>query len=144
MKACGLLSEFANVNFDKCEVCFETKSTKKPCKSVSRDKTELLTHIHTDLGEFRSTMSRGGNFYYITFIDDFSRYTKVYLLRNKNKAGDMFLKYKSKVVNQLDRKLKRLRSDREANMNQILFRNFVNNMASFMRPPLHTLQNPME
>lgn len=57
-------------------------------------------------------MTRGGKKYYITFIDDFSRYTKVYLLRNKDEAFDKFLLYKSEVDNQLNRKIKRVRISR--------------------------------
>ena len=58
-------------------------------------------------------MTRGGNKLYVTFIDDYSRFTRVYLLRNKDEAFDMFLSYKAEVENQLDRKIKRIRSDRE-------------------------------
>ena len=50
--------------------------------------------------------------FYITFIDDYSRYTKVYLLRNKFEAMDAFIKYKNEVETQLSKKIKRLRSDR--------------------------------
>lgn len=56
-------------------------------------------------------MSRGSKRYYITFVDDCSRFTKVYLLRNKDKATEHFLKYKVEIENQLDRKIKRVRSD---------------------------------
>ena len=57
-------------------------------------------------------MTRGGKRYNVTFIDDFSRYTKVYLIRNKDKAFDMFLSYKIEVENQLNKKIKKVRSDR--------------------------------
>ena len=50
--------------------------------------------------------------YYITFIDDYSRYTKLYILRHKDETGEMFLKYKAEVENQLGKKIKRLRTDR--------------------------------
>ena len=46
-------------------------------------------------------MSKGGKRFYITFIDDYSRYTRVYLLRNKDEARDVFIKYKVEVENQL-------------------------------------------
>ena len=48
----------------------------------------------------------------MTFIDDFSRYTKVYLLRSKDETFDMFLAYKAEVENQLNKKIKRVRSNR--------------------------------
>jgi len=57
-------------------------------------------------------MSRGGKNYFVTFINDFSRYTKVYLIKHKDEAFDMFLPYKAKVDNQLNKKIKRIRSDR--------------------------------
>ena len=57
-------------------------------------------------------MTRGGKKFYVTFIDDYSKFTRFYLLRNKDEAFDMFLSYKAEVENQLDRKIKRIRSDR--------------------------------
>ena len=48
----------------------------------------------------------------VTFIDDYSRFARIYLLRSKDEAFDMFLSYKAEVENQLDRKIKRIRSDR--------------------------------
>jgi len=57
-------------------------------------------------------MIRGGKSYFVTFIDDYYRYTKVYIIRHKYEAFDMFLSYKAKVENQLNRKIKRLRSDK--------------------------------
>ena len=53
----------------------------------------------------------------------------------------MFLKYKTKVESQLDRKIKRIRSDRGG----ILFtsRNFVKRMALYMKIMLPILPNIM-
>ena len=45
--------------------------------------------------------------------DDYSRFTRVYLLRNKDEVFDMFLSYKVEVENHLDRKIKRIRYDKE-------------------------------
>ena len=44
-------------------------------------------------------MTIGVKKFYVTFIDDYSRFTRVYLLRNKEKAFDMFLSYKVEVEN---------------------------------------------
>ena len=72
----------------------------------------MLELVHSNLADFKNTTSNGGKKWYITFVDDFSRYTKVYLLKSNNEVEEMFLKYKAEVENQLDRKIKRLRSDR--------------------------------
>ena len=80
----------------KCDVCVESKITKKTCYSVERQ-TEILGLIHTDLADLKQTMSR---------------YTKVYLIKHKDEAFDMFLTYKAEVENQLNKKIKRIRSNR--------------------------------
>ena len=73
--------------------------------------TKLLELIHSDLGDLKQAMTRGGKKFYVTFIDDYSRFTRVYFLRNKDEAFNMFLSYKAEVENQLDREIKRIRSD---------------------------------
>lgn len=50
--------------------------------------------------------------YFITFIDDCTRYCYVYFLNGKNEEIDMFRQYKIKVENQLDKKIKMIKSDR--------------------------------
>ena len=57
-------------------------------------------------------MTRGGKRFYITYIDDYSRYTSVYLLKNKDEARDIFIKYKNEMENQLSKKIKRLKTNR--------------------------------
>ncbi|GJT36028.1 retrovirus-related pol polyprotein from transposon TNT 1-94 [Tanacetum coccineum] len=60
----------------------------------------------------KSTPSRGGKNYYITFIDDCSKFCYVYLINTKDEALNMFKTYKAEVENQLDKKIKILRFDR--------------------------------
>ena len=50
--------------------------------------------------------------YFITFIDDCTRFFYVYLLSSKDEGIDSFKQYKNEVVNQLNMKIKMIRSDR--------------------------------
>ncbi|XP_070007753.1 uncharacterized protein [Nicotiana sylvestris] len=59
-----------------------------------------------------STPSQGGKKYFITFIDDCTRYCYVYLLNSKDEAIEAFKQYKNEVENQLNKKIKMIRSDR--------------------------------
>ena len=95
----------------KCEVCVESKFTQHPHKSVEKS-NEILGLIHSDLCDFRATPTRGGKNYYISFIDDCSKYCYIYLLNTKDEALNYFKNYKAEVENQLDKKIKILRSDR--------------------------------
>ena len=84
---------------------------KKPFQSVDRN-SNLLDLIHSDICELNEILTRGGNRYFIIFIDDFFRYTYVYLLKHKDEAFNAFKNYKAEVKNQLGKKIKILRSDR--------------------------------
>lgn len=96
MKEMGLIPTVNEKHVDKCEVCAETKITKTPCKPVTRE-SELLLLVHSDLGDLKMTMTRGGKRFYVIFVDDYSRFTKLYLLRTKDEALEMFVKYKMEV-----------------------------------------------
>lgn len=56
--------------------------------------------------------TRSGKKYFITFIDDYTRYYYVYLLKNKDEVLEMFKHYKSEVENQLNKMIKVLRSNK--------------------------------
>jgi hypothetical protein len=54
--------------------------------------------------------SLGKSVYYVSFIDDFSRKTWIYFLRNKSKVFDKFKEFKALVENQTENKIKVLRT----------------------------------
>ncbi|CAL2240845.1 unnamed protein product [Prunus armeniaca] len=99
---------------DKDSVCIECvkgKLTNLRKKGATRSE-KLLEIIHTDICGPFPTQTHDGFKYFITFTDDFSRYGYVYLISEKSKALDMFKVYKAEVENQLDSKIKVVRSDR--------------------------------
>eukprot|EP00253_Pinus_taeda_P033481 PITA_33481 len=55
--------------------------------------------------------SLGKFVYYVSFIDDISRNTWIYFLKNKSEAFDRFKEFKALVENQTEKKIKVLRTD---------------------------------
>jgi hypothetical protein len=100
-----------NNNNNKCEVCIQAKMIEKPFSKVERN-SQLLELIHSKICEINGMLTRGGKRYFITFIDDYSRLTYVYLLRTKDEAFEKFKEFKKMVENQKKRQIKILRSDR--------------------------------
>ena len=49
---------------------------------------------------------------FFTFVDDSTKYCYVYLLKSKDEAIEKFVLYKNEVDNQLNKKIKVMRSDR--------------------------------
>ncbi|GKB56413.1 retrovirus-related pol polyprotein from transposon TNT 1-94, partial [Tanacetum coccineum] len=96
---------------DKCELCVQAKIKRKHFPKVDRQ-SEILELVHSDICELNGQLTRGGNRYLITFIDDFSRYTYVYLLKSKDQAFEIFKISKAQVKNQRGKKIQILRSDR--------------------------------
>ena len=74
--------------------------------------TEPLDMIHTDICDLKFAPTKGGNKYFITFVDDSTKYCYVYLLKSKDEALEKFVFYKAEVENQLNKKIKVIRSDR--------------------------------
>ena len=62
--------------------------------------------IHNDICDLKYVQTRGEKKYFITFIDDSTKYCFVYLLRNKNETLEKFMHYKTLIENQLNKKIK--------------------------------------
>ena len=73
--------------------------------------TDVLDLLHTDIcGPFTPAM--GGFKYFITFIDHFSCYGHVELIREKSDSLEAFKVLKAKVELQKGKKIKAVNSDR--------------------------------
>lgn len=73
---------------------------------------ETLDLIHSDLCGPMQTITPSGNKYIMTLIDDFSKFTHVYLLREKSEATTKMKEFVASMVNQYGKKPKVIRSDR--------------------------------
>ena len=67
--------------------------------------------VHSDICGPMSSSSLSGYVYYVLFIDDLSRKTWIYFLKEKSEVFSKFKEYKALVENQTDRKIKILWSD---------------------------------
>jgi len=94
-----------------CVDCIKGKQTKHTKKGATRS-TQLLEIIHTDICGPFYVNSFNKERYFITFIDDFSRYGYVYLLHEKSQAVNTLEVYINEVERQLDRKVKIVKSYR--------------------------------
>jgi transposase InsO family protein len=90
----------------------QSKQPRKPHKATEARNLAPLDLIHSNLCEMNGILTKGSIRYFITFIDDSTRFCYVYLLMSKGEALRYFKTYKAEVENQLERKIKRLRSDR--------------------------------
>ena len=96
-------------DLETCVDCCRGKMTKIRKKTAVRS-SDLLEVIHTDIsGPYTTTLCR--NFYFITFIDDYSRYGYLYLIKEKTESFDKFKIFRTEVEKQLGKVIKVVRSD---------------------------------
>ncbi|GJS83988.1 retrotransposon protein, putative, ty1-copia subclass [Tanacetum coccineum] len=127
----GILQPTHDESLEKCKSCISGKMARKPFPHQVERAKDLLRLIHTDVcGPFR-TMSREGASYFITFTDDFSHYGYVYLMKHKHKVFKTFKVFQNEAENQLDKKIKAIRSDRGG---EYMSHEFVNHMKSYGYP----------
>lgn len=107
----GIKLSETNQNISTCVSCLIGKQTRFPFKNCGSRASAPLEIVHSDLCGPMETASMGGAKYFITFVDDFSRNVSVYFLKNKMNIKEVFEIYKNEKENQLDKKIKILRTD---------------------------------
>jgi len=73
-----------------------------------------------------SVRARHGVTYFITFIDDYTRYGHIFLISHKSEVLECFRRYLNLTENQNNRIVKDLRTDRGDEYLSKLFKRFCN------------------
>lgn len=95
-----------------CKNCCDGKNHRVPFPTVEgKREHKVFDLIHSDVCGKLNPGSLGGGYYFVTFIDDASRYTWVYILKNKSEVFSKFINWKTLVENQYEKKIKILRTD---------------------------------
>ncbi|KAM5569751.1 hypothetical protein ABKV19_016986 [Rosa sericea] len=114
------------------EICEGCAVGKQHRDSFPKEKawraSKPLELIHSDVCGPMNTATHGGNRYFLTFIDDFSRMTWCYFLRQKSDVFSMFKKFRVMVERQSGFLIKTLRSDRGGEYNSKEFDKFCNDL----------------
>ena len=88
--------------------------------------------MHSNVCGPMQTQSLGGASYFLIFIDDCTRYTWVYFLRNKSEVFEYFKEFKTMVEKQIAHNVKFLDQIKEGNIHHKNLWNIVKIM-TFLR-----------
>ncbi|MCQ7222071.1 DDE-type integrase/transposase/recombinase, partial [Salmonella enterica] len=106
------LPKLPNIEPTICNACQQGKQTKSTHKSTNQGQTKsILELIHLDLFDSHGLKSINDSLYCLVIIDDFSRFTWVKFLKNKDETNDTLINFCKQIENEKDLKIKRLRSD---------------------------------
>ena len=87
------------------------KMTKTSFTGYGGRASDILDLVHTDMCGPMLTQARGGCSYFITFIDDRSKFGYVYLMKYKSEAFNKLKEYQRMIEKQTSKSIKTLRSD---------------------------------
>ena len=94
-----------------CEFCISAKMHRFHLNKTPLVSTSLLELVHGDVWGPSPLTSLLSFNYYVIFVDDYSRFTWLFLLKHKNEVLSVFKHFKSMVETQFSSKLKILRTD---------------------------------
>ena len=93
-----------------CDACQNGKSHRLPYPRSTSISLNPLELVFSDVWGPAPT-SVGKNSYYVSFIDDFSKFTWIYLLRHKSEVFQKFHEFQAMVERQFDRKILAMQTD---------------------------------
>lgn len=106
-----------------CHTCPLGKQTRLPHPTRTSFSTRPLELVHSDVcGPFPPSIS--GKRYFVSFLDDFTRFSVVYFLETKGQAYDAFLAYHARVTALHGSPLLALQSDKGGEYTSNRFRRF--------------------
>lgn len=89
-----------------CEVCLKAKLTRNPFPKASESKSnEILDLVHCDLCGPMQNKTPSGNRYFLTMIDDYSRYCTVFFIPSKDLAFDKIKEFIEQSENQFGKRM---------------------------------------
>ena len=92
LHADGLLKSLDYDSFDTCNHASWVRWL-TPFSGTMERTNDLLEIIHTDVCGPMSVEARGGYHYFLTFIDDLSRYGYIYLMKHKSEMCENFKEF---------------------------------------------------
>ena len=106
----GIPNEFEK-EFLRCKMCIKSKMHNLLFKNNRTKAREIMEIIHTDMcGPFKTTGVNGEK-YFISFIDDYSKVTRIYCIKSKDEVFDSLVQFVNENENLTGKRLKILRCD---------------------------------
>ncbi|KAG7588692.1 Integrase catalytic core [Arabidopsis suecica] len=109
-RALNLLLPGFSYDCAKCEACILGKHCKVVFPKSNTIYEKCFDLVHSDVWT-SPCASRDNHKYFVTFIDEKSKYTWVTLLPSKDRVYDAFINFQNYVTNHFDAKIKILRTD---------------------------------
>jgi hypothetical protein len=143
----GLLGPVSKDNFD-CVSCQLGKQPALPFHNSESMSTGIFDLIHSDVWGPSPINSIGGSRYFVVFVDDYSRYSWVFLMSSRDELLNIYRNFANMVKTQFFKTIKVFRSDNARELTQHAFEHILYSMELFInshaQAPLSKTEEPKE
>jgi len=107
----------------KCPICSNSKMKNLPFRKSANKTTSIFELVHLDIvGPVQESLH--GNKYFLTILDDYSRFGWVYFLEGKNDTFNKFHIWTNEIYNIYNKPIKHIRSDNGKEFNNCNINSF--------------------
>ena len=92
----GVTEKSAKIKF--CDTCIEAKHCRDPFKGTHQVAKRVLERVHSDVCGPISPTGHDGSKYFVSFIDEYSHFAMIYLIKRKSQVFEAFKEYEALVV----------------------------------------------
>ena len=94
-----------------CDICTQSKQCRKPFNGTRPRASRPIEHIFSDVCGPISPISWNGSKYFLTFIDDFTHFTVVYVMARKSECYEKFKEFEAEVTAKFNMRISMLTVD---------------------------------
>lgn len=100
-----------NSKFFQCEVCQFSKHVRNSYPNLPYKKSHPFSLIHSDIWGPSRIKNITGTRWFILFVDDHTRITWLFLMKEKSEAGQIFKNFNAMIQTQFQTKIQVLKTD---------------------------------
>jgi len=106
----GYLGFVTNESFD-CTACQTAKQSALSFNKSTSISVSPFNLVHSDIWGPAPTPTMGGSRYFVLFIDDYSRFTWIYMMKNRQELPQIYINFAKMIQTQFSKVIKVLRRD---------------------------------
>lgn len=124
---CILIPSFSKLSSFECQSCQLRKHTRHTyCQRVNKSVASPFALVHSDIWGPSRVKSTFEYYYFVTFINDFSRCTWLFLMKNCSNVFHIFQEFYAEIKCLFDTSIKILRTDNAREYMSSHFQYFFN------------------
>jgi Pol polyprotein, beta-barrel domain/Integrase core domain/GAG-pre-integrase domain len=125
-------------NTYSCDACIKSKITRQSLPKEPKDRTgKLGDRVYSDVWGPARHQTIDKKLYYISFIDDHSRESVIYLMRTKDEAFEKYKLYEALMLRQRDVRIKVLFTDRGGEYTSTEFEQYLSKQGTMHKMTVH-------